>query len=143
MTRSYVVTALVLLALAAPLFAAEPFQVIVHADNPTTEISRAELRDYFLGRATRWPHGAAVRPIDLPESSPVREEFSRAVLGKEIPAVRSYWLTMVFAGRGTPPVELETEDAVVAAVRSSPPAIGYVSASADLGPEVKTILVTD
>jgi len=143
MTRHYVVTALLVLALASAVSAAEPFKVIVNADNPVASISKATLRDYFLGKATRWPTGPAVKPIDLPESSGVRETFSDEVLGKTVGAVRSQWLSTVFAGRGTPPVQLGTEQEVISAVRSSENAIAYVSASAALGSGVKAIPVTD
>lgn len=143
MRTSFVVMALFVLALTASVAAAEPYKVVVNAENPTAQISKATLRDYFLGKATRWPHGPAVKPVDLSEASPVREEFSEEVLGRTVAAVRSHWLTTVFAGRGTPPVQLPTDADVLATIRSSPTAIGYVSASAPLGAGVKVVSVTD
>jgi ABC-type phosphate transport system substrate-binding protein len=135
--------ALFLFALAVPSFAAEGYQVIVNANNPVTSISKATLRNYFLGKSTRWPDGTAVKPIDLSESSEVRAQFSKRVLGKQTAAVKSYWLSLIFAGRGTPPVQLESDEKVLAAVRASPAAIAYISPASPLGSSVKSIPVTD
>lgn len=142
MKRLIVITVL-LTGLAWSVYAAEPYQVVVNSKNPITSISRATIRSYYMGKATRWPDGSAVKPIDLSETSDVREGFSKAVLGKDVPSVKSYWLTMVFAGRGTPPVQFESDDKVLATVRSTPGAIGYVSAGASPGSGAKAIAVTD
>jgi ABC-type phosphate transport system substrate-binding protein len=138
-----ILIALFLFALAVPSFAAEGYQVIVNSNNPITSISKATMRNYFLGKSTRWPDGTSVKPIDLPDSSEVRAQFSKRVLGKQPAAVKSYWLSLIFAGRGTPPMQLESDEKVLAAVRASPTAIAYVSPSAPLGSGVKSIPVTD
>jgi hypothetical protein len=39
----------------------------------------------------------------------------------------------IFAGRGLPPPELESDEAVLRYVRSRPGAVGYVSERAELG----------
>ena len=60
-------------------------EVIVNASNPTTEMPSADVAQLFLKRITTWSNGATVVPVDLPESSPVRERFSDGVHG---PAAR-------------------------------------------------------
>src|SRR5438270_6194194 len=82
---------------------AATFQVVVNAGNPARTISKTALQDYFLGKATRWPDGTTVVALDQRESSAVRADFSKAILGKTVANVKSYWLTIVFAGRGVPP----------------------------------------
>ncbi len=136
------VIALLLMTVSASGFAAN-FQIVVHAGNPVTTIKRPLLRDYFLGRATRWIDGSAVKPIDLAESSDVRAQFSKEVLGKDTAAVKSHWLSMVFAGRGTPPSQFDSDEKVLVAIRTTPNAIGYVSSSASLGSGVKAIAIVD
>jgi ABC-type phosphate transport system substrate-binding protein len=132
--------ALLLLAVTSSAMAAG-FQVIVNADNPATSISSQNAQDFFLGKSKKWSDGTAAVPVDQLEKSAVRAEFSQAVLKKKVEAVKSYWLTIIFSGRGTPPVELKTDAAVLEAVRKDRGAIGYVAADAPLGAGVKAITV--
>ena len=62
-------------------------------------------------------------------SAPAREAFSKKVLGRSTTAVLAYWNQMVFSGRNVPPATRPSEADVVAFVRSTPGAIGYVSES--------------
>jgi ABC-type phosphate transport system substrate-binding protein len=84
----------------------------------------------FLRLQTAWPEGGNVKPVDQAKSSPVREAFSREVLGKSIGAVEQYWTQAIFSGRAVPPVEKRSDADVVAYVRETPGAIGYVSPGA-------------
>ncbi|MGZ5443416.1 MAG: phosphate ABC transporter substrate-binding protein [Thermoanaerobaculia bacterium] len=122
---------------------ADTYQMVVNSENPVTVVSRATVRNFYLGKTGRWPNGAPVKPIDLTETSSVRADFSKKVLGKDPADVKSHWLTLVFAGRGTPPVQFESDEKVLAMIRTSLGAIGYVSASASLGAGVKAVAVTD
>ena len=77
----------------------------------------------FRDSATCWAESCSR------ETSPVRDSFSREVLGKSVPAVEQYWTQAIFSGRAVPPVEKRTDADVLAYVRETPGAIGYVSAS--------------
>jgi ABC-type phosphate transport system substrate-binding protein len=142
-----VVLSLVLIAFARPAAesaAAAPeaaFRVIVHPKNPVTEMERRWVADAFLRNVTRWPNDNAIHPVDLPPHSPARSTFSKEVLNRSVDAVRAYWQQRIFSGRGVPPPELESEDAVVSYVLTHEGAIGYVSADLDLA-GAKVLLIT-
>lgn len=130
------------------LTAATPFQtqpegykLVVHASNPVSLLARPQASDLFLKRATRWPSGRPVVPVDLTERNPARQAFSREIHGRSTAAIKSYWQQMIFSGRGVPPVERGTDAEVLAFVRDHPDAIGYVSASVSVGSAVKVIRV--
>lgn len=106
------------------------FVVIVNPANPANHASQDFLAGVFFKRTTRWSHGEAIQPVDLPLQSAVRRAFSSEVLKRSAPAVRGYWLQRIFSGRDVPPLELDSDTAVVRYVLGSPGAIGYVSASA-------------
>jgi ABC-type phosphate transport system substrate-binding protein len=108
-----------------------PYRIIVHPRNPVASVDRSFLVNVFLKKVTRWGHGEALRPVDLADSTP-RRKFSEEVLARSVLAVRSYWQQQIFSGRGVPPPELASDQAVVKFVLQSPGAIGYVSANADL-----------
>jgi hypothetical protein len=109
------------------------FRVIVHPSNPNSSESREFIAQAFFKRTTRWHSGEAIHPVDLRPDSAVRRAFSGDVLQRSVAAVRSYWQQRIFSGRDLPPVELESDDAVVKYVANSPGAVGYVSPTAKLG----------
>jgi hypothetical protein len=125
---------------AAPAWA--EYKVIVHASRDMSSISRATLQAVFLKKTTKWPDGATAVPVDLGENPSVREEFSKEVMARNIASVKSYWLQMIFSGRGTPPIEMTSEDEVIAFVTRTAGAVGYVSGDATLPDGVKAIKVT-
>jgi ABC-type phosphate transport system substrate-binding protein len=108
--------------------AVEGYTVVINPANPVASLRRGELADLFLRRKSRWPDESAVLAVDGPDS-PARESFSKDVLGKKTAAVRSYWLQVIFSGRGVPPPEKPSDAEVIAFVKAHPAAIGYVSAA--------------
>lgn len=125
---------------AGPTRAEEAFKVIVHPSNQASTITRRELADMFLKKLTRWPDGEAVHPVEPPEASTTRAHFLNAVIGRSAYAVKMFWSRRVFEGRDVPPVQKRSEDEVVAFVRSTPGAVGYVSpGTAAAGVKVVTL----
>jgi ABC-type phosphate transport system substrate-binding protein len=116
------------------------FRVVTHPSNHSASVERAFLADAFLKKTTRWPGDEAIYPVDQGPEASVRQRFSEQVLRRSVFAVRSYWQQRIFAGRGLPPPELESDEAVLRYVRSRPGAIGYVSERADVA-SVKVLSV--
>jgi hypothetical protein len=117
---------------------APEFRLIVHPRNPASQVSREFVTDAFLKKKTRWADDETLKPVDLKADSAVRRKFSQSILKRSVAAVRSYWQQRIFSGRGVPPPELESDDAVVAYVLKHRGAVGYVSPNAKLG-EAKPI----
>jgi hypothetical protein len=114
--------------------AAEPaYQVIVHPDNPVTEVSRGFLKNAFLKKATSWGDGETLRPVDLAKKHPVRAQFAKDVLKKTLAQLKNYWNQLIFSGKGTPPPELDSEAAVIAFVLANRGAVGYLPAGSSAG----------
>ena len=107
---------------------AQGFKIVVNSANPASKLSRQEVAALFLKKTDKWSSGAAAVPIDLAEGTPARDAFTRQVLGKSLASVRAYWNQMVFSGRSLPPTEKPSDADVVAYVRSTPGAVGYVKA---------------
>jgi hypothetical protein len=124
-----------LVGLGAEKAATPSFRVIVNAANPSRSLSRAEISRLFL-KKMEWPSHHSVLPVDLPEESPIRKSFSETVLGREVTSLNSYWQFMIFSGRATPPVAVQSDEEALKYVRMHPEAIGYVSASTPLEPGV-------
>lgn len=106
------------------------FKVVVNKDNPVQSLAKGKIAFMFMKMTTKWDHGAAVAPIDREARDPVRATFSREIHGREVEAIQTAWQRAVFAGRGEPPPEAASDEAVIAHVAGHPGGIGYVSAGA-------------
>jgi ABC-type phosphate transport system substrate-binding protein len=142
MIRAFVLLAACAAMLTPPAAAQQGgYVVIVNDANSISALTTEELSKIFFKKAQRWPNGFDVVPVVLPESAPVREAFSVQVHGKSVGAVRAYWQQQIFSGRAVPPAERPSDEQVVAFVRSTPGAIGYVSTGATLAPGVRRLQV--
>ena len=119
------------------------FQMIVHSSNPTSRLSKEQIAKLFLRKTRSWGHGLEVQAVDQATGRSVRQAFSQEIHGKEVAWVENYWRMMIFSGRSTPPVELDSDRAVLEYVRANSGAVGYVSVGASVGSEVKVVRITD
>ena len=131
------------LALAAPLApprtaVSRPVElvIIVHPDVPVVRLRIEDVRRIYLLRMRFWSGAQRIAPANLAPGSPLREAFSRAVLGQSTRDLAPYWNELYFHGT-LPPPSLESEAAMLLYVARTPGAVGYVSrpvqANAPLG----------
>jgi ABC-type phosphate transport system substrate-binding protein len=132
--RTLLLTLAVVLVAGAPrpATAQDSYVVIVNEANDISQITASDLSAMFQKKARQWPSGQEVVPVDLTDNVSTRETFSLAVHGKSMNAIKSYWQKMIFSGKAVPPVEKATDQEVVAYVRATPGAVGYVSPGAGL-----------
>ena len=116
----------------------------MHPSVAGNTIRRADLAAVYLRKATRWGAGVTAVPVDQSGMSAVRKAFSEAVLGMTVETVVQYWQSQMFATkRLLPPLVKNSDAEVVAFVAKTEGAVGYVSKTALLSPEVRTITVVD
>jgi len=120
---------------------APTFRIIAHPARPEASVARSFVADVFLKNVTRWSDDEAIRPVDQRGDSAVRRAFSEAVLRRSVAAVKTYWQQRIFSGRGVPPPEFESDEAVVRYVEEHPGSIGYIGGSASPG-KTKVLAVT-
>jgi ABC-type phosphate transport system substrate-binding protein len=121
---------------------ASSFKVVVNAKSPVQTLTREKAAAYFLKKATAYPDGTTVLPVDQGEDSAVRKAFSQEVLKKSVTAVKAYWQQRIFSGRDLPPPEKASDEEVLAYVKANERAIGYVSLQADTG-AVKVVTLSE
>jgi ABC-type phosphate transport system substrate-binding protein len=107
----------------------EVLAVIVNKSNPVGSLTQNELRPLFQTTKKSWSSGEDALPINLPEDSPLRNDFDQAVLGLDPERVARYWTDRKVRGGSRPPVRVPTTGAVLKAVASKAGAIGYVRLS--------------
>ncbi|QJR11169.1 hypothetical protein DSM104443_02241 [Usitatibacter rugosus] len=102
---------------------------VVSAKAPLAPLSRNQVVDIFLGKASRYPDGTLAVPIDLAEGSTARDEFYSHLAGKSPAQVTAHWSRMIFTGRGQPPREVATGAELKRRLAATPGAIGYLDRS--------------
>jgi ABC-type phosphate transport system substrate-binding protein len=109
--------------------------VIVHASNPITTISSADLRRVLLGEDTRWPdQGGRITILLLGPGTDDRRVVLRNLLKMSDGDFVRHWLGLVFQGEATSgPKVLRSATSLVRTVAALPAAIGIVGAE-DLPP---------
>jgi ABC-type phosphate transport system substrate-binding protein len=112
---------------------ADDIVVIVNPQNPATRMHTEQAAQFFLGKSTMFT------PVDLPESSAVRNEFYKKVTDKDASQVKAIWSKLVFTGKATMPKEYRSAAEVKKAVAGDVNAIGYIEKSA-VDSSVKVIL---
>ena len=117
--------------------------VVVGIHSKIETVGIDDLREIFLKRRRFWIDGSRLTPINSPADNPLRERFSRRVLGQSPQQMVSYWDRMFFNGIN-PPITLKSSAAVCAYLASDPTAIAYLPIAA-LGPgcPARTLLVLD
>lgn len=97
--------------------------VIANRQSGFERLSREETSSLFMGRHRRLPSGMAAIPVDQAAD---KAAFYRALLGKELPEVQSYWARIIFSGGGSPPQQAATADEVIEMVANNRGAVGYI-----------------
>jgi ABC-type phosphate transport system substrate-binding protein len=120
----FVVTGLILCLSGA--MAAVDQVAVVSAKSPVTTLTKDQVADIFLGKASRFPDGSQAVPIDQAEGSAARDEFYLKFAGKSPAQVKAHWSKIIFTGRGQPPREVSSSIEVKKRVVDNPNAIGYI-----------------
>lgn len=116
------VTALLLTSIAAHA----DVVAVVSVKSATLTLTKAQVADLFLGKASRYPNGELAVPIDQAEGSVTFDEFYETIAGKSPAQVKAYWSKIIFTGRGQPPKAVSDDSEVKKRIAENPSAIGYI-----------------
>ena len=121
--------------------AGEPFQIIVHFENPNESIDINKMKKIFLGKIKAWPKSKKkIALVDLPDDSPAKKAFSEKILGKSAEYMSAHWQKQIFGARGKAPKKVAGDQEAVQAVAQDPDAVGYVAGSVELSePNIKLL----
>lgn len=132
-----------LVALSILVLSATPAQaellVIVNANVKVEKLSREDVINIFMGRYRKLSDGSSVQPLDIKGESLERHSFYKKLLDKSPAEINAYWARLVFSGRTTPPVALDTQRDVLDKVAHDPATIGYIEKGNGLSPQVKVV----
>jgi ABC-type phosphate transport system substrate-binding protein len=113
--------------------------VIAHESVPVEEIEHGDLLDIYTGDVRSWDDGEPVIVFDLKPRGDVKDIFYD-FLGKSASRMKSIWLKRMLAGEGDPPPAIESEEAVLQKIKTTPGAVGFISQE-KVTDEVKVLAV--
>lgn len=131
--RLNMLAAMTALALAAAPSARAEMVVIVNARSPAAALSAEQVANVYLGK------DASFTPLDLPESTALRDEFYKKVAGKDGAQLKAMWARLIFTGKAQPPKQVGSSAEAVRQVAGNDRAIAYVDKSA-VDASVKAVL---
>ncbi len=105
------------------------FAEIVVISNPLSgieNITEEELKDIYLRRKRKTIYGKRANPVDMEGSIELRDQFYSKVTGRTTRQMDRHWSALLFAGEGSPPRILPSQQAVVEHVAETKEAIGFV-----------------
>ena len=108
---------------------AQDIVVIANKSVKSADVSASDLKDVYSGDKSSLKDGSHVTPVTLKGGS-THEAFLKKFVGKNDPAFRAAWRSLVFTGQGSMPRSFDTEVDMLEFVAATPGAIGYVSAGA-------------
>lgn len=108
-------------------------EIVVVMAPGAAALTRDQIADLYLGRST------ALKPLDLPSSNVLRDEFYLKATDRDAAQVKAVWSRIIFTGQGQPPKALPDAAAVKKAVASDPRLIGYID-KAEVDASVKVVL---
>ncbi|GMR05227.1 MAG: hypothetical protein BMS9Abin24_021 [Thermodesulfobacteriota bacterium] len=129
MSRRLIIKIILLVAVlsSAPDLYAGTIAVIVNEAGPLTLISRVEVKDIYLGNL-RFKDNVRVLPLNYREGA-VKGAFLSSVLGMRPKEYRRYWMTKSFQEGIILPKPKKNYRDIIAQVKRTPGAIGYLPES--------------
>lgn len=100
--------------------------VVANADSGAGKLSRDQVVNIFLGRFRQFPSGVVAEPIDQPEGGPLKAQFYRMLVDKEVAEINAYWARLIFSGRTNPPRKTASSSEVLQLLAARQGAIAYM-----------------
>jgi ABC-type phosphate transport system substrate-binding protein len=113
--------------------AADSIIFIVNGQNPVSQLSAEDVRNFYFKKKRRWPDDTSVRFIDRSPGSPLRDSFLRNYLHKTGSDVELYWIGQKLYTGDSAPLKESSDEMTMQFVAAFKGAIGYVSSGAQLG----------
>ncbi len=111
--------------------------VIINSANTNT-IDAKTIKSIYLGKSKAFSSGEKITVLMLSDRSPATDLFRQKALKKSNSQFKAYWGKLAFTGKGRPPKIIESEAAMISAVKANPAAIGFIN-SEQVTDDIKVI----
>jgi hypothetical protein len=126
---SRILIALMLMLMTSLAQATGSLAVVVNARCGVAVMTRNEVINVFFGRYRQFFNGREAQPVDLVDDHPVRGQFYRRLVGKDLSDVNAYWSRQIFSGRLQALPKVATPEEAIKWIAAQPCGIGFIEQS--------------
>jgi len=101
--------------------------VVVHKDSAVDALNQQQISNIFLAKTNRTTTGLKVTPVELINSD-YKRMFYGKITKKTLSQINSYWMSLIFTGKGKPPKKLENVASLIEELSVNSNAISYLPA---------------
>lgn len=91
------------------------------------EMNWKQVKSVFKGERLFWSDGIPVNVVLPGNSLSYSSDVASKIYGTNTAGMQKFWLSLVFQGRGKPPVFLNSEEEIIRYVSQNQGAIGFVT----------------
>jgi ABC-type phosphate transport system substrate-binding protein len=102
-------------------------EIVVNKTVPVADCSTADTRAIFTMQKRAWSNHRQIKVYTLSDNSSLHKEFVKNNLHMFPHQIRRIWDRMTFAGTGSVPIELDSEQEMIDKIANTPDSIGYLS----------------
>jgi len=99
--------------------------VVVHKDSVVDTLSQQQVTNIFLAKTNRTSTGHRVTPVELINSE-YKSLFYEKITQKTLAQINSYWMSLIFTGKGKPPKKLDNIQSLIDELSVNSNAISYL-----------------
>lgn len=115
--------------------------IIVNRSNPISNLSKAMVRNIFLGNTSTWGSNSLIKIADYTAESKIRSDFSSTFLNLSPIRVSMLWIKVSLSGKSKPPKIFRDEEELKQYIAENEDAIGYISQNSSVPSNLKIISV--
>jgi len=107
------------------------YTVVVHPQNPVTQITVKNLQKIYLGEKITWPNKEPIKVAALKEGD-IHKAFLKDIVKINANQFFIFWKRKIFTGSGTGTYIrfFKSDENIKEFIRQNPEAIGYISTTA-------------
>ncbi len=108
---------------------AEDLAVVVNPALDIDSLNKKDVVNIFMGRRHTLDQNTIAMPIDLDDDTQLRTAFYMSLTNRDLAEINSYWARLLFSGKSSPPLKVQSAEAVLKMVSEQKTAIGYLPIS--------------
>ena len=139
MRNKATLTLLLILGVCNGATAVAPSSFVVVANVDTPALDADTLQKIYLGKVVE-VNGRPITPVNLAKGNVLRSAFMEQVLEQNDEKFIAYWTVRRYIGKGSPPREFATTEDLLAFLRKTPGAVGYLNENVQAEQGLKTLL---
>lgn len=125
MCRGFFLT-LCLLFINAEVRADEHYAIVINPSVSERALSANALRSIFSMHKKTWADGTKIRVFVLPDDDALHQNIAKEKLNVFPYQLRATWDRLVFSGTGQAPIQVNSNEEMLAKIANTPGAIGYL-----------------